>query len=93
MNTIKKGLIWLYLITLSSSCASLAKPSIPKLELRTLWIHPSKPGVYYEYCIKKKFLSRKCKEWKSDFYDFNDPMIRSKLKDMGFKLRVINPLK
>ncbi len=59
---------------------------MPPLGKRQLYINDEKPGVYYHYCLKKKFLSSECKEWQVDFYDFNDAAIRRRLKDMGYKL-------
>ena len=88
MKVIKTAPTWLVLIILISSCALLAKPLVPNLENRTLWIDESRTGFYYDYCIDRSIFG-KCKEWKTDFYDFTIKEQRLKLKNMGFKLRVI----
>lgn len=87
-NTIKKFLMMLFLITLLVSCAVLAKPSVPTLSLRTLRLSKKVDGFEYRYCQKKKFLSKKCKVWKIDYYDLSDPLIKTKLINMGFVLKV-----
>ena len=78
----------LFSTTLLLSCASLAKPLIPRLEQRTLRISKKIPGMEYKYCVKYKFLSSKCKEWKIDYYDLTDEKIKNKLINMGFVLKV-----
>ena len=88
-KVISSGATWLVLTILTLSCASLAKPLIPLLAKRTLRIHPSKPGVFYDYCVKRAWIGDKCKEWKTDFYDFTDEKTRLKLSNMGFRLRVL----
>lgn len=85
---IKNVLIWLVLIGLSSSCAIYAKPLVPKLENRTLRIHPEKPGFYYEYCTDYSFWTKKCQEWVTEFWDINNEADRMQLIHMGFKLKV-----
>jgi len=42
----------------------------------------------YKYCVKYKFLSSKCKEWKIDYYDLQEEETRKKLINMGFVARV-----
>ena len=61
---------------------------IPRLEQRTLRISRKIPGMEYKYCVKYKFLSSKCKEWKIDYYDLTDEKIKDKLINMGFVLKV-----
>jgi hypothetical protein len=56
--------------------------------LRKLRISLEKSGVEYDYCVDYKFFGDDCKEWKTDFYDFNDKNTRAKLRAMGFKLSV-----
>ena len=87
-STTKTLATMLFLITLSSSCASLAKVSVPKLELRTLRLSDKVAGFEYRYCKKRKFFSGKCKKWHTDYYDLKDPAVRDKLKAMGFVLKV-----
>ena len=75
-----------FLTILCSGCSSLGEDSVPPLGRRSLTVSKDKPGVYYQYCLKKKFLSKECKEQQVDFYDFNDPKTRERLRDMGYRL-------
>ena len=77
----------LLLSLLSLSCAS--KTVIPNLEYRTLYIDPDKPGLFYNYCVKRAWLGDRCKKWQRDEYDLTDKKMREKLINMGFKLKVI----
>lgn len=89
---INKHLTMLCLIIFVSSCAFSATLLIPRLENRTLWISDKVAGFEYSYCTKRRIFSKKCKKghWKTDLYDLNDPAIKLKLKNMGFRLRVLN---
>ncbi len=91
-NITKRYLMMLSLIIFVSSCASSAKLLLPKLEMRTLRISKDFAGFEYRYCIKKRFISRKCKEWKIDKYDLTDESVRLKLEAMGFRLRVLKDI-
>ena len=66
---------------------------MPKLQARTLKISEKVAGFQYKYCLKRTFFGDKCKEWKVDYYDLNDPATKAKLKAMGFVLKVKERIK
>lgn len=93
-SLIKKCLMMLCLTIFVISCAHSAKLLLPKLELRTLRISDEVAGFEYRYCTKRKIFSKKCKKdhWVTEYYDLTDPAMKLKLKNMGFKLRVLKGL-
>lgn len=64
------------------SCAAII---IPKLENRSLFIHSS-GRLFYPYCAKKNWFGN-CKDWKEDFYDLTDPVVRAQLRGFVCKRR------
>lgn len=78
---------YLLVFTIMFGCASATV--VPRLENRTLFISKDFAGFWYKYCVKKKFFSRKCKEWKIDKYDMSNKDVRMKLINMGFVARVL----
>lgn len=80
-------LLW---IASSSSCASSAEASLPRLELRTLRLRKDRPALEYAWreCAKKGLFG--CSQWvqKTEVYDLTDPKIRAQLVDMGFVMKV-----
>jgi len=64
------------------SCAAII---IPRLENRSLAIHDS-GRLYYRYCTDKSWFGN-CKEWKQDFYDLSDPVVRAQLEGFVCKRR------
>lgn len=82
--------LMLFSITLSSSCASLALPSAPPLEERTLRLNAEFPGFEYSYFVCDKTFLGVCTRKKrvTDFYDISTKEMRRKLIDMGFVLKV-----
>lgn len=79
--------IMLSLTMLSMSCATSRELSPPRLELRKLEISLDEPSFYYHYCVKETLFG-KCKLWKTERWDFTQPEVRQRLKDMGFVLQV-----
>lgn len=79
----------LFLITLSASCASSLRRSLPALELRTLELAPDFPGFFYQYevCAKKVVFCLKY-EMRKELYDLRDEAVRKKLGAMGFVAKV-----
>jgi len=72
-----------------SSCASLATPLLP-LPKRSLYIDADK-GVFYStytVCKSKYVVFKTCKLERIE-YDFGDLETRKKLKNIGFKLKVV----
>ena len=80
-------LLW---ITSNSSCASLASPSLPALENRTLDLHPNLPGFIYKYetCVKRVLGICMKRDLKVIEYDLRDEETRKKLFLMGFVAKV-----
>ncbi len=76
---------WLALTVFALILSCSAAELIPVLENRTLEIHPDKPALYYDHCIKYKLFSYSCKEWKTDIYDLTNPVVRAELRAMGFR--------
>lgn len=95
MKNITKALaigVTLSSITLSASCASWQKLSPPVLELRTLELHPTRPGVFYypvEVCHKKNWFGG-CSERGivNEEYDTNNKETMARLIATGFVLKV-----
>lgn len=83
--------VMLFLIALSSACASLPVPLPPILQNRSLRISADFAGFEYQYeiCVKKNIFGG-CKEtkWQKDVYDLTDPVMRQRLIDMGFVAKV-----
>lgn len=72
----------------STACASSLN-HLPSLKNRALRIDTEKARFKYQYekCTGKLFW-KKCKI-ETEYFDFTDPVIRIKLKNIGFKLKVI----
>jgi hypothetical protein len=73
-----------------TSCAGIDIKPPPNLENRTLRISSDKPSFEYQYQVCTKTVLGRCTraEFKKDLYDLNDPVIRQRLIDMGFVLKV-----
>lgn len=89
-KTSLKIYVTMLLLTISTTgCASSLK-QLPSLENRTLRIDPNNAGFLYQYekCDGKIWPFKKCK---LDVlrYDFTKKATREKLKNMGFKLKVL----
>lgn len=84
----------LSLIILSSSCASLALPSVLPLKDRTLRISRDGPWLEYQYAVCKKKILGICvsSEMTKDKYDLTNAMQREDLIDMGFVVKVREPI-
>jgi hypothetical protein len=79
--------ISLFLMGLIVGCASSVALSVPQLGERTLYLSATRPAhAFYGYCVKKKFMSDKCKEWHSDWYDLSDLAQVQRLIDLGYRL-------
>ncbi len=91
-NTTKLKIVGmtLFLITLSSGCASLLASSLPSLENRTLRISAEFAGFEYQWQVCAKRVLGVCtkREMKKDKYDLTDVETRRKLIDMGFVAKV-----
>lgn len=84
MKMIAIMLLWTTSLT---SCAS-SLTQLPSLKNRALRIDTEKIGFKYQHQVcKGKLLWKKC-YIETEYYDFSDPQVRQKLKDMGFKLKV-----
>lgn len=92
MKGLKKYLTTVLLISSMMSCVTLSKSLQRKLSERRL--RPCKENdteqnvgkFCYRWCHKKKFLSKKCKEWRVETYDFLDPAFHKKMIYMNFVL-------
>jgi hypothetical protein len=84
----RTSVIMLLWITALTSCASSLR-QLPSLKNRALRIDSVTPKFYYQWekCTGKLWW-RKC-VMKREYYDFTDPAVRKKLKDMGFKLKIV----
>lgn len=86
-GSMMKGMMITLMISMTS-CISLAKNSSRKLEKKTFRpCHKSelenhKGKVCRRYCYKKKFLSKKCKEYRLDVFIYED--IQDSLAELGF---------
>lgn len=76
--------------TWSLSCASAPLDSPPRLEARTLRLSPDFPGFEYQYqvCVKQVLFICTQTQMKKETYDLRDEIVRRKLIDMGFALKV-----
>ena len=71
-----------------TSCAS-SLTQLPNLKNRALRIDADKAQFYYQWkSCKGKLWWKKCK-MEREYYDFTDTSVRTKLKDMGFKLKIV----
>lgn len=90
--SLKMSALVLSLTILSLSCASLALPSVPPLKNRTLF--PASDGTFYypyEVC-ETRFIGCIKRKWVKDTYDPKDPVAWKQLMDMGFVLKVREPV-
>ncbi len=80
----------LFWIIFGSSCSSLAIPSVPPLEHRTLRLSKDVPGFEYQFEVCKREVLGVCisSTTKVETYDLRDLALRTKLIDMGFVARV-----
>lgn len=63
---------------------------MPTLEKRTLWFHPDKPAMFYNYkkCVKSGIFGCRKEEIITEYYDLTDPVVRKQLIDVGFVAKV-----
>lgn len=82
--------LMLFLITLSSSCASSRADSPPALENRTLRLSAEIPGFEYQYrvCVEKFLWFCTEKKMVKETFDLRNVEVRRKLIAMGFVARV-----
>ena len=73
------------MVIFGSCASSQAQPR--SLKNRSLRIDADLPRFIYQYKVCAGRIFKKC-AIKTDYYDFADPIIRLKLKTMGFKLSV-----
>jgi len=80
----------LLLILSSASCASLYQYSVPNFKDRTLYLHPEKPELFYNWYEEYRcgFLNlAHCYRQKSESIDLTKPEERKRLIDAGFVMR------
>jgi len=82
------AIMLLWIMPLTGCASSLKQP--PALERRALRIDTEAPRFKYQVEKCKRFLgiSYKCKI-EVEYFDFTNKDVRRKLKDMGFKLKVV----
>jgi hypothetical protein len=95
-RNLKASLILLVLIIMSFSCGTSSKELIPKLEDRTLYLEwdSDKKVAYahYQYCEDYRWLSKdtcKKEKWREEKWYMDSEEAVRKLRDYGFKLRVL----
>jgi len=88
-RNLKTCAIMLLWITPLTGCASSLRQA-PPLEKRALRIDVDQARFKYQVEKCKKFagISYKCRV-EVEYYDFNKKETRQRLKDMGFKLKVV----
>lgn len=64
-------------------CSSLPSVVVPELSRRTLRIAKDFAGFTYTYCAKNNVWG-KCKQMVEEKFDLADPIVREKLRNMGF---------